>query len=322
MVLFGTIDITVNGKQYYTGDTTDVIMNNFCGGTIVLFLVVGLLVNSNLIIHFRVQRPSWIDKFLFYLSWFRLFYIIADGVIFSYQFLNDQPPTQVLDPKVWINVLATLSVISLTAIITIDVIIVVIQCCNVHFPSWSLLTGSYSKMTKRVSAAVVTFLLIGVIASIVYKYFNGYTLTIPIPQQFVVQSVIAYFPALILGISMLCTFAYTWIRFWRQTGAIHISSTIKREFKLVALLVAFDTVLTASNISLLVTLATFNNRKSQSMIRQGIYIGILSDAMVPLIGSVIVSCYTLLIVKEGMLSRRLISFRQGLDVLLSSLKIP
>ena len=320
MVLFGNIKI--DGTLVYTGDKTDVIMNYFCGGTIVLFMVVGLLVNSNLIIHFRVQRSSWIDKFLFYLSWFRLFYIIAKGVIYSYQFLNDRPPTQVKDPKVWINVLASLSLMSLTATIIIDVIIVVIQCCNVHFPSWSLLTGSYSKMTKRVSAAVVTFLLTGVIASIVHKYFDDYTFTIPIPQQFVVENVIAYFPALILGISMLCIFAYTWIRFWRQTGAIHVSSTIKREFKLVALLVAFDTVLTASNISLLVTLATFNSRHSHSMIRQGIYIWAFSDVIVPPIGSAIVSCYTLLIVKEGMLSRRLISFRQGLDVLLSSLKTP
>ena len=309
MVLFG--NVTVNGTVY-TGDKTDEIMNYFCGGTIVVFMLVGLLVNSNLIIHLKLQRPSWIDKFLFYLSWFRLFHIISDGIRLSYMVFNKLPPTQIAEPKLWIKTFGFVSLLSYTVIFAIDGTIVVIQCCNVHFPSWSLLTGSYSKMTKRVTIAVVTFLSLGVIASTVYGNLNNYTNTvnIPLPGPYKVKKVIASSPALITGISMLSIFAYTWIRFWHQTGAIHISSTIKREFKLVALLVAFDTIATLSNIFFLVNLTTFR----RSNIRQSVYIWVFSSSMVPLSGNVIVTCCILVIVKEGKLWRGVTGCCQGLHM--------
>ena len=309
----------MNGTLVYTGDKTDEIMNYCCGGTIVVFMLVGLLVNSNLIIHLKVKRPSWIDKFLFYLSWFRLFYVIMKGLMLSYMFFNDRTFAQIVYPDIWFRIMGIISLIGFTAIVAIDGTIVVIQCCNVHFPSWSLLTGSHSKMTKRVTMVVVTVLMISILTSNVYGYVYHVGINdIPLRRQIVTDMIIGNFPALMLGIFVLCIYSYTWIRFWRQTGAIHISSTIKREFKLVALLVAFDTIFTVSIISFLINLITF----SQSNVRFGVYIWVFSDAMVPLIGSAVVSCYTLLIVKEGMLSRGLIRFRQGLDGLSGSLRTP
>ena len=93
MVVFG--NITINDTVYYTGTQTDEIMNYVCGGVLIVYMVVGLLLNSHLIHYYKANQPSWIDRYLLYISLARLVYILTSCVLVTYQLLNDSPPTQV-----------------------------------------------------------------------------------------------------------------------------------------------------------------------------------------------------------------------------------
>ena len=155
MVLFG--EITINETILCSGTKTDGIMNYVCGGLLIVYLVVGLIVNLHLIFYYKFNQPSCIDKYLFYTSISRIFYILSTCIFVIYMLLNDSTPTQIFQLNWWEIVCDVTSYLSGYVLIAFDAVIVTVQYGNIHCLSWTLL-NDFSKLKKRVlMAAAVLF---------------------------------------------------------------------------------------------------------------------------------------------------------------------
>ena len=193
MVLFG--NITINGTINYNGTKTDVMMNYVCGGLLIAYLVIGLIVGLHLIYYYKLNQPSWIDKYLCYSSISRLVNLLSSCILVVYQLLNDSPPTQILHLHWWETVCNITSYLSFYVLLAFDAVIVTIQYGNVHFPGWTLLNDS-SKLKKRVLiAAAILFTACCTTAVTLGQVYRGNeSFHIPMPRVLVTISAISNAP--------------------------------------------------------------------------------------------------------------------------------
>ena len=289
MVVFG--NITINDTVYYTGTQTDEIMNYVCGGVLIVYMVVGLLLNSHLIHYYKANQPSWIDRYLLYISLARLVYILTSCVLVTYQLLNDSPPTQVAALEWWEVILNVLSYFSSFLLMALDTVVVTIQYSNIHCPLWTIINGS-NKVMKNVLIAIGVLFTGCYAAAIIYGQMHRgkESFNFPFPKHLVIDTAISIAPFLLLAPTIMCIYLTTWIRFWYQTGRIVVGEIVKREFKLVSVLALSDILGSASFTVFLANMAMIN----EANICRSLYTWCFSSTMVPMTVSTSVACYMLI----------------------------
>ena len=291
MVLFGKV--TINETLLCNGTKTDGIMNYVCGGLLIAYLVVGLIVNLHLIFYYKFNQPSWIDKYLFYTSISRIFYILSTCIFVIYMLLNDSPPTQIFQLNWWEIVFNVTSYLSGYVLIALDAVIVTVQYGNIHCPSWTLLNDS-SKLKKRVlMAAAVLFTACFIVTTIlgqIYKDEDPLGLNIPKPKMIITTAAISIVSNILLACLPIGIYMTTWIRFWWHAREIKVVELVRREFKLVGVFALSDLICAASLIVLIVNL----DKMTKENICESLYIWIFSGTMVPVTLSTLVACYLLI----------------------------
>ena len=286
MVAFG--DITVNGTIIYTGTKTDEMMNYVCAGVLIGYMVVGLIVNLLLIYYYKDNRPSWIDRHLFYISLARPVFLTSSCILASYILLNDRDFSQIMSFRWWEIALNIVGILSSVALISFDTVIVAMQYSNIHCPLWTILNGS-SKLIKS-AVIIIGFLFAGCnTAAIIYgqKNRNKEIFLVPLLNEAVIDNAISTVPFIIVCSIVAVIYLATWIRFWYQTGEIRVARMVKREFKLVTMLVFSDIIGAASFVVFSVNLYIL----SKTNISQSVYIWFFSGTFVPQTASMVVACY-------------------------------
>ena len=293
MVFFGTLK-TADGRIIHNGTVTDEIMNYACGGVLIAYLVIGIFVNLQLIYYYKDNRPSWIDRYLFYISSVRLVKVIVECSSVIYLFLNTSPVSQVatVDSEDWKIIANFLTFLCFTALIGFDTVIVAIQYSNIHRPLWALLADSYSRLVKYGLITVSTVFTVDLAVTTIYGQINKNEefFTIPIPKKLLINIIISNIPFLLLGLIIIGIYSTTWVRFWYQTGGVSVSQIIMREFKLISVLVVSDSVCFVSIPFFLVNLASM----SDANICRSMYVYFFSGTMVSQTSSVVAACYMLL----------------------------
>ena len=295
MVLFG--NITINGTIIYNGTKTDEMMNYVCGGLLIAYLVIGLIVGLHLIYYYKLNQPCWIDKYLCYSSISRLVYLLSSCILVVYQLLNDSPPTQILHLNWYEMVCNITSYISFYVLLAFDAVIVTIQYGNIHCPLWTLLNDS-SKLKKRVLiAAAVLFTACYTVAVTLGQVYRGKeSYDIPMPRVLVTTEAISNVPIIVLACLTIGIYMTTWIRFWCQTQEIRVIALVRREFRLVGIFVLSDFICASSLIVLVVNLGLMK----EGNVCRSVYIWIFSGTMVPVTVSTLVACY-LFISEKGII---------------------
>ena len=292
MALFGTVK-TEDRRVIYLGTKTDEIMNYVCGVILIAYILIGLYVNLHLICYYKSNRHSWMDKYLFYISFVRLVYVLTTLVPCTYSLLNDRSLVQNFSDSVWWEIPFNLmSIISSIVLMVLDTVIVAIQYSNIHHPSWALHSESYSTLMKFVGIPVGALVVIGDISAVIYgqTHRERIKLKFPLSKEFVTDTAIANIPAALPAYVITSIYLVTWIRFCYQVREIRVVELVKREFKLVSALVLSDIIGSVSFTVYVVDIAIV----SEANVCRSVYIGVFSGILVPLTASTIVACYTLI----------------------------
>ena len=296
MVVFANItvhfsNITSSDKKVnYTYNTTntDKIMNEFWGGVLILYMLVGTVVCIHLIQFYRKHRNSWLDRFLYFTSIARLPYIITNCLYVAYQLLNHRSPTQILEVEDWGIAVTILSYITSYLVMALDVAIVATQYCNIHRPEWTL-ENSRSIVLKRVLLLTTAVFICCYSSAMVFKQLEKVNekFKFPFPRQVIDYTAIALAPYFLMAFIIFCIYATTWAKFWHETGEIRVGRVIKSEFKLVSLIALSDIICSVSYAAFLANLAL---TKLESF-RSNMYAREFSDPIIPMSIEMIVILY-------------------------------
>ena len=274
-------------KYDYNCSSTDKIMNEFWGGVLILYMLVGTVVCIHLIQFYRKHRNSWLDRFLYFTSIARLPYIITNCLYVAYQLLNHRSPTQIVELEAWGTVVNILSYIISYVVMALDIAMIATQYCNIHHPEWTLLNGQ-SVVLKRVLVGTAALFIACYSPAIAYHQVERgqmkFNLT-HFPEKLGIGTAISNAPFYVMAFLTLGIYLTTWIKYWGETGDMRVGRIVRSEFKLVSLIAFCDVICSGSYAAFLINQFLV----SQGSIRINLYMWSFSGAIFPMtIGMVVI----------------------------------
>ena len=291
MGIFGNYTLA-NGTRIHNETETDVIMNYTCGGIFLAAVVVGVLVNTYLIYYYKKRQTDWSHRFYFRLAIAYLVYMIIRGVPTTCRLLDPNYSPDTSDNSNWskelLEVLNIACYIDGAVITTFVAVIVMVQYKNIHDPGWIILNDS-RKFWKPIVIAISSLYLAAFTTSLVLlvTYLGEDGTTIP-DKIWHIYKLLFEVPLLIITAVAPCVYLVTRVKFRPLERQLDVNTRdkIRREFRLVHIMMVWNVVWFLATVTYLVLLYCDNNFHYSP----DYYIAVVCCDMEPTIQAVFVAC--------------------------------
>ena len=320
MAIFGDYTYKVGNKTMtHTASTADEIMNYSCGVLFLIAVVIGVLVNSCLILYYRKNRSTWTHTCYFMLAIAYLVYDMIRGVPTTIRLLGPRIPSNVTASSTFGKFLETLTILCYIdgAVITsVVALIVMVQYKNIHHPGSTLIHGP-TRFRKR-AIMVMGFLYLvnftaGIVVLAIYLKIDGTS----IPESiWHVYKLLFEVPLLLITAVAPCVYVVNRIKFrpLEQQLDADVRRMVRRDFKLVHIMVVWNGVWFVVTITYLVL--EFFDKSSFRNTPESRYIAFVCRKMEPLIQATFLACAILFnerVLRNYVLSRAIRLGFRGMD---------